>query len=64
MVAEDFEDLRQVTVGTRIATNENKLLLSEKFQGRIQWFEEGQLENWQPTDAWFPAFILPERRDR
>lgn len=59
MVAESLEDLRDLTPGTRIATNDNKLLLSEMFAGRIQWFEEGQLENWAPTSEWLPAVILP-----
>jgi hypothetical protein len=58
MVAESLEDLRGVTPGTRIVTNDNKLLLSEMFGGRIQWYEDGQLENWQPTSEWLPAIII------
>lgn len=59
MVATTIEDLRGITVGTRIATNDNKLLLSEEFAGKTQWFEQGQLENWTPTSDWLPAVILP-----
>lgn len=63
MVAESLEDLTRVTVGTRIATNDNKLLLSEMGNGYLQWYEEGELTNYRPQESWLPAFILPERRE-
>lgn len=58
MIAETLADISVCTPGTRIATNDHKLLLSEEYGGRIQWYEEGQLENWQPTSEWLPAVIL------
>lgn len=45
--------------GTRIATNHNKLLILEDFNGLQWWHEEGELQNYTPLVHWLPAYILP-----
>jgi len=45
--------------GTRIATNHNKLLILEDFNGLQWWHEEGELQNYAPMVHWLPAYLLP-----
>lgn len=57
-------DMAGLSVGTRIATNDGKLLfLAEMFGGR-QWVDRaGQL--YSPLVSWLPVVVLPPAvRDR
>jgi hypothetical protein len=47
-------------VGTRIATNHNKVLILDFAFGREYWIEEGTLSPfYDPLVSWLPAIILP-----
>src|ERR671926_946503 len=48
-------------VGTRIATNHNKLLVLEEWiKGhRTYWMEEGELTPYSPLVHWLPVIVLP-----
>lgn len=46
-------------VGTRIATNNHKLLISEEFAGKVTWSEFGELSVLTPMVHWLPAYVLP-----
>jgi hypothetical protein len=59
-VAYTIGDLAGLPVGTRIATNHNKILFRDEAWGKQHWIEEGTLSPF--FDAlvhWLPAFILP-----
>jgi hypothetical protein len=58
-VATSIGDLAGLPVGTRIATNHNKLLVLDKYIEQPYWFEEGELTPYRPLVHWLPAFILP-----
>jgi hypothetical protein len=58
-VASTIGELSGLPIGTRIATNHNKLLLLGEFAGSEHWYEEGELTNYQPMVHWLPAYILP-----
>jgi hypothetical protein len=67
-VALRAEDLAGVPAGTRIATNDNKILELDMIEtptmrpdaGQRYWIVPGTLEPfYQPPSSWFPAFILP-----
>lgn len=53
-------DLNGLPLGTRIATNHNKILFLDEAWGRQHWIEEGTLSPlFEPLVHWLPAFILP-----
>jgi hypothetical protein len=52
-------DFAGLPVGTRIATNHNKLLILEEFPGGPYWFEDGGQTPCQPLIHWLPVYILP-----
>jgi hypothetical protein len=58
-VARTIGELAGLPDGTRIATNHNRLLVLEDFNGLQWWHEEGELQNYTPLVHWLPAFILP-----
>jgi hypothetical protein len=59
-MADTADDLADLPLGTRIATNTNKVLFLDEAVGRQHWIEEGTLEPFfQPRAAWLPAIILP-----
>jgi hypothetical protein len=59
-VATHVEDLAGLPVGTRIATNFNKILELDEAWSRQYWIERGTLEPlYQPQPGWLPAYILP-----
>lgn len=59
-VAYTIGDLAGLPVGSRIATNDNKLLgLDELPSGATYWIEPGQGVPYQPLVHWLPAIILP-----
>jgi hypothetical protein len=58
-VARTIGDLSGLPLGTRIATNHNRLLICDKFAGGLHWYEQGELILYQPLVHWLPAFILP-----
>jgi len=62
-VARTIGELAGLPVGTRIATNHNKLLILDKYIEQLYWFEEGELTPYQPLVRWLPAFILPPVQD-
>jgi hypothetical protein len=59
-LAETVDELAGLPLGTRIATNTNKVLILDEAWGRSHWIEEGSLEPFfQPRAVWLPAIILP-----
>jgi hypothetical protein len=71
-VALRAEDLAGVPAGTRIATNDNKILELDMVEtptmrpdaGQRYWIVPGTLEPfYEPPARWFPAFILPPAID-
>lgn len=52
-------ELAGVPLGTRIATNDNKLLVLDQYCGSRYWFAEGGLTPYSAMVHWLPAFILP-----
>jgi hypothetical protein len=58
-VAQSIGDLAGLPLGTRIATNHNKLLVLDRYIDQRYWFEEGELTPYQPLVHWLPAIILP-----
>jgi hypothetical protein len=63
IVAGTIGDLAGLPIGTRIATNHNKLLICDEFAGGRFWYEEGELTNYSPMVHWLPAYILPAAVD-
>jgi hypothetical protein len=63
-VARTIGDLAGMPVGTRIATNHNKIMEREDAWGRQYWIEPGTLSPYfEPLVHWLPAFILPPVQD-
>jgi hypothetical protein len=59
-VARTVGDLSGLPVGTRIATNHNKIMEREEAWGREYWIEPMTLSPYfEPLVHWLPAFILP-----
>lgn len=59
-VARTIGDLAGLPLGTRIATNTNKILERERAWGRQYWIEGGTLSPYfEPLVHWLPAYILP-----
>lgn len=64
-VLRTLADFKELPVGTRIATNTNKLLVLEEspglrgYKARFYWYEEGELLPYTPSRTWLPAFVLP-----
>lgn len=53
-------EMAGLPVGTRIATNHNKILILDFAFGREYWIEEGTLSPfYDPLVSWLPAIILP-----
>ena len=68
IVAETISDLDGLPVGTRIATNHNKIFELDQIEtvtkrsdaGQRYWIETGTLQPfYQPLTHWLPAYILP-----
>ena len=57
-------DLSGLPLGTRIATNHNKLLVLDTFAGSPWWFEEAGLQPYTPLVDWLPVIVLPPVVDR
>ncbi len=62
-VARTIGELSGLPLGTRIATNHNKLLVLDVFAGAPFWFEEGELTPYLPLVRWLPAYVLPTAVD-
>lgn len=67
-VATHVEDLAGLPVGSRIATNTNKIFELDMIEtvtgradaGETYWIEPGTLRPYsKPPAGWLPAFILP-----
>jgi hypothetical protein len=59
-VAYTIGELSGLPVGTRIATNHNKVLERDDAWGRQYWIEPMTLSPfYEPLVEWLPAFILP-----
>ncbi|MGZ4659839.1 MAG: hypothetical protein ACXVYB_01010 [Arthrobacter sp.] len=65
-VALRAEDLAELPVGSRIATNTSRIMELDEIEpgrkdsGSKYWIQSGTLEPFQqPPASWFPAFILP-----
>lgn len=59
-VARTIGELSGLPVGTRIATNHNKILERDEAWGREYWIEGGTLSPYfEPLVHWLPAYILP-----
>ena len=56
-------DFGGLPIGTRIATNHNKLLMLESAMGSIYWYEQGELQPYIPLVHWLPAYVLPPAVD-
>ena len=55
-------EMAGLPVGTRIATNDNKLLtLEDSFLHQRHWFEEGELTHYSPIHEWLPVIVLPPK---
>lgn len=53
-------DLDGLPLGTRIATNNNKILFRDEAWGRKHWIEEGTLSPFfEPLVQWLPVIVLP-----
>lgn len=52
-------DLAGRELGTRIATNHNKLLVLDVGYGSEYWFEDGELTPYSPIHEWLPVVVLP-----
>jgi hypothetical protein len=60
IVAWTIDDLAGLPVGTRIATNTNKIMVLDEIPRGRYWIEPGTLEAYyQAMAAWLPAYILP-----
>jgi hypothetical protein len=57
-------ELAGLPLGTRIATNHNKLLILDTFAGAEWWFEEAGLQPYSALVEWLPVIVLPPVADR
>lgn len=59
-VARTIGDLAGLPVGTRIATNDNRILERDEAWGKEYWIEPGTLGPFfEPLVHWLPCVILP-----
>jgi hypothetical protein len=59
-VAWTIGELSGLPVGTRIATNHNKILELDEVVGGRSWIEGGTLSPfYEPLVHWLPAYVLP-----
>jgi hypothetical protein len=63
LIVETIGELAGLPMGTRIATNHNKLLIHGEFAGSHYWYEEGELVNYSALVDWLPAIVLPPVMD-
>lgn len=59
-VAWTIGELGGLPLGTRIATNHNKILELDEAWGRRYWIQTGELGPYfEPLVDWLPCYILP-----
>lgn len=72
-IAEESADLMELPVGTKILTNQHRVLQLDLIEtptnredaGTRYWIEPGTLQPFPPDglDHWYPALILPSQKD-